>query len=143
MIGRDKLGDHAAHGGADDMGALDAERVEHASRVICHVVEIVGGGRLLARRGRRHHGGQVGRTGLVELVRETHVAIVERDDAETALAEHVDQPLRPTCHLRAKAHDEQDGFAVARTVRLVFDADAIGVGLRHWTAPVFRSPYQR
>ena len=42
MVDRDQLGDHAAHRGADDMGALDAERVHESDSVVGHVVQGVG-----------------------------------------------------------------------------------------------------
>ena len=103
VIGGDHLRDHAAHRGTDDVRALDPERVEQTSRVACHVVERVGCRRLFARRARRHDRGHVARTRFVEFVRQTDVAIVEGDDAEAAIVEHLDQRQRPTRHLARQA----------------------------------------
>jgi hypothetical protein len=41
--GGDDLRDHAAHGSADDMRALDAERIEQADGVLRHVVQRIAG----------------------------------------------------------------------------------------------------
>ena len=48
--GGDRLGDHAAHRDADEVGALDAEVVEQADAVGGHLGQRVGGGALVAAR---------------------------------------------------------------------------------------------
>ena len=43
MLDRDRLGDHSAHRGADDMGGLDLEVIHQADGVGGNVAQPVGG----------------------------------------------------------------------------------------------------
>ena len=69
MIGGHQLGNHPAHRGADDVGAVDAERGQQRRRVGGHVGEVVGGRSDAALGIGRQHRAHVRRPGGVELFR--------------------------------------------------------------------------
>ena len=101
-----RLGDHAAHRQANDVGAGLAEMVQQRHRVGGHVAQ--GVGRRIAgevvhrghdvgnlRRRRRHPGGQ------------PHVAVVHGDDPVARLREPIDQARRPVDDLARQAMQQQ------------------------------------
>ncbi len=80
MAGGDGLGDHAAHRDADDMGALEPQRVHQPDRVERHIGELVGRVRDPSQR----ELGQAGHVGAIQPCRAAGVAVVEADDEEAA-----------------------------------------------------------
>ena len=125
MTDRDLLGDHPAHRGADDVGALDAEVVQEPDGVGCHVrEEVAGAGQSAGGDGSQQLPGR--RRRCVDDRRAADVAVVEADDPVAVLDEAVDQGHRPGDHLGRQAHDEQDGRAVVGAVDVVFEGQAVG-----------------
>ena len=133
MIGRHKLGDHAAHRRADDMGPLDAERVEKPDRVPGHVIEVVGHVRSLTAKARRGHLLEVGNRRPIEMGRQPGIAVVEPDHLEAPLHEQPAERLAPSDHLHAEPGNQQQRLARSRPEGVVFDGDAVRVDLRHAT----------
>ena len=62
-----QLGDHRAHRGAGDVGAIDAERVDEADRVVGHVAKRIGNIRRIPRHDLRQERGNVGRAQVGEM----------------------------------------------------------------------------
>ena len=105
----DELGDGAAHRGADDVGALDADVVEHGDGVGCHLVEVVVADRLVAAPG---------------------AAVVEGDDA-VAQREHEALDV-PAVLVHAEALDHQQRRCRGPSGHAVVDATAVGAAhVRH------------
>ncbi len=131
MVGGHQLGDHPAHGGADDVGAVDTQRRQQAGRILGHVVQIIGDGGPLAlgqgREDRRHVGG----AGAVELFRKADVAIVEADHAEAARRQLAGEGRAPTGHLGAQAHDQEQRLGAGLAGDVVFEGEAVGLDLGH------------
>ncbi|MDQ0989325.1 hypothetical protein QFZ74_000553 [Streptomyces sp. V3I7] len=116
--GRHRLRDHAAHGHADQMGAVDAEVVEEAVGVGGHVAQVVGvrpgSGQQLPQPSRRRCADPAGASG---------VPVVVPDHPETALDEAADHPLRPGGEVETQAGDEEKRGPVGRTLHAVADPD--------------------
>ena len=87
------------------MGALDLEVVEQADAVGGHLGQRVGRGALVA----PHYLPEGRDGGAREDRRAPDVAVVVADDVEAAAGEVGAEVLVPAEHLRAQAHDEQDG----------------------------------
>ena len=131
MVDRNELRDHAAHRGADDMGALDPERVEKPGRVGGHVVQRIGRERRAAGFSRDHHGGKVWRAELGEKSRASDVAIVEPHDPEVAGDEPVAYRVPPARQRRIEPMDQKDrGIAIAPEA-VVGDVYPVGADLGH------------
>src|SRR5215471_15420399 len=60
------------------------------------------------------------------MARLADVAIVEADHAKAARGELLAERVVPMDHLRAEAHDQQQGFGVTVAEDLVADVDAVG-----------------
>ncbi len=110
------LRDHAAHGGADDVGLGNAQRVQHAERIVGHVLHAVGWvdgqAQAMLDRGQQH----VGRTQMVKVLTEANVAVVQPNDAMACVHQALHQRARPGDQLHAQAHDEQHRYACATGV---------------------------
>ena len=130
-VRRHQLGDHAAHGDADDVRALDSQGVQQSGRVGGHVVQGVGDRRLLA----GDHGGDdradVRRAGGVDLFGKAHIAVVEHDDPVAARRELVGEGAGPAGQLPAQAHDQQHGLGARIAEAFVFQAQSVGLDLGH------------
>ncbi|MCY1225217.1 hypothetical protein D9M72_374070 [compost metagenome] len=129
MAQRDLLADGAAHRGADDVGAIDAQRIEQADRIVGHVGQRV---RHLAR-AHRHAGqclpeqlGHVGNTRGAQARGLSDVAVVEADDAVAATGQAFAEGFVPRNHLRAQAHDEQQRWRRRIAEAVVGQLDAVG-----------------
>ena len=131
MVDRDQLRDHAAHRGADDMGALRPERIDKSDRVIGHVVERVGNVRPLPRHHLRHQRARVRRRQGSEMSRLAGVAVVEPDHPKALAGKPSAKRLRPQDELGGEAHDQQDERIAVPPEALVFDVDSVGSDLRH------------
>ena len=124
MFDGDRLHDHPAHRGADDVRRRDLERVEQPDGVGGECRERV---RRLDRLTadelgvERHHVGRV--TGRFR--READIAVVESDDAEPSIEEFADESGRPQRHLRTETHHEQGGGRVVGAEALVTDVDVV------------------
>ena len=81
VLDGDRLGDHPAHRGADDVGRVDAEVVEQAGGVVGHVAKRYGG---WPKRGDERGSDQLAqrRRRRVDLGRQADVAVVEADHPE-------------------------------------------------------------
>ena len=118
------LGDHAAHRGADHVGAVEAEGVEQARGVVGHVVQGVGraadpAAQELGGARRRH---------VLEVRRAPDVAVVEADDEEAATGQLGTEVLVPGEHLRAQPHDQEQRRVAAVAEGVVAEADVADVG---------------
>ena len=103
----------------------EAQCLNEGGGVIGHVVERVGHVGLAA----FGYGFRVRRVvgdDPVELLAETHVAVVEADDTEAAVGEPAVIGIRPRCHLRAEALDDDQGASIFRARHFVADVDAVG-----------------
>jgi hypothetical protein len=105
------------------VGAVEAERVEEPGDVPGHVEERVGSAEREAQERAHHHAPDVRDAARVELAGEADVAVVERDDAEAAGGEELDEAAGPGDELHADARDEDQRFAVA--VLFVRDVEAV------------------
>ncbi len=103
MAGGERLGDHPAHRGADEMGAVDADPVEEAGRVGRHL-----GQRVARRPGQPERPRDHVRRAAADFRREADVAVVEADDLVTAVDELPAEVLVPGEHLHPEPHHEQD-----------------------------------
>ena len=104
------------------MGAVDAEVVEEADAVGGHLGQAVGRGALVAADDlaeARHRGAR-------EDGRAPDVAVVVADDVEAAAGEVGAEVLVPAEHLRAQAHDEQEGGVGGIAEGLEADLDVAG-----------------
>src|SRR5581483_2583981 len=107
VLGREGLGDHAAHGDADRVYGLEIERLDQPGRVSRHVVEVVLFSHEASGEELSHAGRAVGGVGGA-----ADVAIVESDDVKAPVDEAADKRLGPGGQLLAEAHDqEQRGLA--------------------------------
>src|SRR5262249_17790276 len=123
------LGDHAPHRGADDVGLLDARRVQQADSIPGHVTDRVRRRCRLARRERLGDRLPIGRAGGIELRREADVAVVEDDDPVAPLHQLLAEFDGPLGELAVRAHDQQDGLAILGAEALVGDRDAVRLDL--------------
>jgi hypothetical protein len=62
---------------------------------------------------------------------EPHVAVIVADHPEALGDQRVLQFGRPTRHLRAQTHDQQDRFGAGVALAFVLDGDPVGFDLRH------------
>ncbi len=135
VVDDQRLGDHAAHGDAHDVGLGDAELCEQAGGVVRHVLDRVG----RRRRVPREEGHDVGHP--LPLGRQATVPVVEADDEVATVAQARDEALGPRDELRAEAHDEEQRRVGGITLQHVLDVDSVDVGGGHEQAPfVVASP---
>ena len=107
------------------MAPTDSEASEEGGGVVGHVLnEVDGRGRVAGQ-----ERAEVGQT--FELGRESAVTVVETDDEEAAVAQPVDELLRPGDQLRPQPHDQEDGRVGWIPLREVFDVDPVDVGGGH------------
>src|SRR6202034_1496591 len=78
-----------------------------------------------------HQGDQVRRTGLLELLAQTHVAVVVADDREAVVGQLRAEGVGPGDELRSEAHDQEERRIGEVPDDLVLDGDVVGGGLRH------------
>ena len=131
MVDRHQLGDHAAHRGADNVGAADAERVHEADRIVGHVIERIGNVRYLPGGDLRQQRARLGRRPAREVGRLTDVAVVEPHDAESPGRQAFAQRLWPENELGRQAHDHENERIAVTAEGLVFDIDSVRSCLRH------------
>ncbi len=126
------LRDHAAHGGAGDVRAIDVQVVEQGGGVSRHVAQLVGRGDRLALHLLHGQGGEVDRDGFAQVGGAADVAVVEADNVEAAHREPGAEIVVPQNHLRAEAHNEQQRRRLRVAERVVAEGDAVGgcVGFR-------------
>ena len=108
MLDGDGLGDHPAHRRTEDVRPLDAEVIEQADSIGCHVRQGVRDWReLLALEAGRHDRHRVG--GLaVEMGRQPTVAVVEADDVSTVCRQLLTEGRVPGGQLGGEAHHEEE-----------------------------------
>ena len=105
MIDRQLLDDHAAHAHADDLGRCDAERVEYRDGVVSHVREPVRDDGVATVSDGGDDVGDAWRE-VVELARETDIAVVEADHEESLFDESIAQRHVVVDALTAEAVDQ-------------------------------------
>src|SRR5439155_19764779 len=66
-----------------------------------------------------------------EVTGQAAVAIVEAHDVKAAAGDLAAELVLPEDHLRAQAHDQQQRRMLRVAERLVLDADAVGIEVRH------------
>jgi len=120
------LRDHSAHRGTTHVSLRDAERVEHADRVVGHVGQAVGALHRQAERVAQGAEHEVGHALGVEALAQPDVAVVEAHDPKAALDESIHEALVPAEQLHAEAHDEQQRFAAGGPAFLDLDGNAVG-----------------
>jgi hypothetical protein len=108
--------------------AVDAEVVEQADRVGCHVGDLVVGGHRPPEHDRLREL-WAGRRLALDLGRETGVAVVERNHPEATLHQGVDEPFRPVDQLPPEPHDQQQRLAF--TTFVVLDGHAVRLHKSH------------
>ena len=118
------LGDHAAHGGPNDMGLRHTQCVQHTHGVQRHVVERIGRAQGDAQLQLDRFPQQVGHAFVVKFLRQADVAVVVPDDAVTRRHQRIHQLQRPGHQLHAQAHDEHHHRPGAAGV-FHFDVDAV------------------
>ena len=107
------LGNHAAHGDAENMRLLNVQAVEQPGRVV----------------GKHRH-----RVRLVRLVTLTHAPVVKGDGAE-GLGKGRDIPV-PADRADGKAHDQKQRLATA--VFFVVQRNPVGLEMRHGSGTPYR-----
>jgi hypothetical protein len=120
VLDRERLADHPAHRGADDVGGLDLEVAHQLERVGRHVGEAVltlGHPPQPQLSGRRD-------TLVVEVGRAPDVAVVEADDVKAALGELLAELLVPPDHLGREAHDQEQRRVRAVAELLIAEGDS-------------------
>ncbi len=118
MTGRQRLGDHSPHRGADHVRRRQLELAEQAGRVLRHVGELVLGSREATPQELRN-AGRVPR----EVRRAAGVPVVEADDVEATARELLAEVLLPADHLHPESHDEQQRRVRGVAERLVAERD--------------------
>ena len=111
LVGRgqgDALGDHAAHGDADDVGFRDVQGVEHADGVSRHVFQRVGWRDRQTQLELERGPDDVLGAQVLKVLGQTDVAIVMPHHTVAVCHQGVDQRGGPSHQLHAKAHDEHD-----------------------------------
>src|ERR1700728_1779543 len=143
MIDRHQVGEHPAHRGADDVSALDAERVHKAHSVVSHVIERIGN--MWASPGHDLHKqrARVWSDLAHEMGRLADVAVVEPDDPKPFGRQSLAQRIRPEDELGAEAHDEQDQWVAVASEAFIFDIDSIGSNVRHGGPLAPLSPHRK
>ena len=104
------LGDHSAHGLADDVRGVDVQGVEQAGGVVGHVGEGVAAGG--------------------ELLGEPDVAVVEADDVVAAVGELLAELLVPAEHVCTETLDQHHRGVVGIAERVVVQRHPMGGGGR-------------
>jgi hypothetical protein len=122
------LGDHAAHGGADQVGRLDAERIHQPGGVLGHVAELVGrlNRDLQEPKLEQFERGQA--LAARQVAGFADVAVVEADDAESAACKLTAEFVVPQDHLGPQPHDQQHRLGAGVAEALVTNIDAVGAG---------------
>ena len=117
VLDRHRLGDHPAHRRADQVRAVQPERVEQPDRVPGHV------GQRVRRRGRvtAEDRSEIRRRSLGQVAREPDVAVVRSDDVHALPGERLAEAVGPAEHLRAQPHQQQHGWKVGLPEALVGD----------------------
>ena len=131
IVGGDDLRDHAPHRGADDMRAIDFERVHEPDRVARHVFEAIARPHRQPQSGAGQHRRRLERPDRRQFRRQAGVAIVEANDAEAPARQALAEIVWPCGELHAEAHDEHHRRAVARPDRFIFDVDSVGSNNSH------------
>ena len=131
IVGGDDLRDHAAHRGADDMRAIDFERVHEPDRVARHVFKAVAWPHRQPQSGAGQHRRRLDRPDRRQFRRQAGVAIVEANDAKAPARQALAEIVWPCGELHAEAHDEHHRRAVARPDRFIFDVDGVGSNNSH------------
>ncbi len=107
------------------------QSVEQPEGVCCHVVETVGGFRLLTGQELRGDGTHVRHAEMAELLRQARIPIVEADHIVVAVGELGAELVAPVDHLRAETHDEQQRPGVTVAEGVVLEGDTVGGELGH------------
>lgn len=126
-MGRHQLRDHAAHGAADDVGALDVQCIEQTHRIGGHVVQPIRHARGEPQPATQGSPRQRRHAQMVQLAGQPHIAIVEADHVITGGRQTAAQRLGPQHHLAAQPHDQQHRRIAAITEALVFELNLIDV----------------
>ncbi len=124
----ERLRNHAAHRHADHVGRCNAQRVEEARRIVGHIGQQVASARRSAKQ-RSEHCPNGTRRFPVELRRQPHVAVIERDDLEPTINELGNEIRVPVAQLSTKPMHQKQRLTVA--VDFVFDGDSVGGNRGH------------
>jgi hypothetical protein len=142
MVSGDNLRDHPAHRRADDVGAVDVERIRQPDDIARHVGEAIGRPHRHPQSGACHERGRGEPSDRGHFRRQGGVAVVETNDTEASAHQPVAEFVGPCGELHAEAHDQHHRRAVARPDRLVFDLNGVRRNGCH-LALVLGSPSRR
>ena len=67
-----------------------------------------------------HHLGRIGRGMIIKAVRQTDIAIIKPEDPVSGGGEALPEKIRPSCHLGAEPHHEDDRFTGLRPNLVIF-----------------------
>jgi hypothetical protein len=109
VVEGDDLGDRATHGHPDEVGALQAERVEHPERIVDQVTARISG----LTRGVMH--------------RPARIAMVVADHEPRSGGQALAEPDLPPVHRRAGAHDQEDRRVAPLAEGLGAELDVVGM----------------
>ncbi len=135
MMNGERLADHAAHGSAADVRAVDIQRIEQADGVAGHVLQVVGRLHGLSGYTGSKQSCHVWRAVRIELLRKADIPIIEADDKVPGINQTLAERRPPAGHLRAEPHHQEQRPAVAVAKGVVLDLDAVGLNLRHLFLP--------
>ena len=116
------------------MCAPDAERIEEANGIGGHCIQRVGRAHRQAQPGGRKRGDQIRLPADANLRRQSAIAVVKPDDAESPLDQPVAERVGPRHELHAETHDEQYRRRGGIAERFVLDRDAVGRDCSHVSA---------